>query len=191
MCRHDTWSSIKPVVEEAGNNITESAVSNLLSLEPVKSCKIVPIITPENSLVSDFSNNCPRVGTEKLVGILTDSHLTFEAQINSAGGRLIEASQILIAIKPVTPPIMRRTAARGLINSCLYFSNEIYFLASDKQLKKIQLRVNSIGRQVLRKKRREHVSNFAIYNKLGIFPIKVLCTIQTPVSYTHLRAHET
>ena len=37
----------------------------------------------------------------------------------------------------------------------------------------------SAGRAALRKKRTDHISNFEIYYKIGIYPIKVVCVIQT------------
>ena len=74
---------------------------------------------------------------------------------------------------------MLPAAARGLYNSAVYFGSEITALASNFDLKRIQIITNHLGRLTLRKHRTEHISNYDVYNTIGIHPIKVISCIQT------------
>ena len=145
----------------------------------MKSNKPVPIITPENKLLSDFETHVSGPKTEKILGILLDSELNFESHISKIIGKLIVSCKVLRALKPIVPFSMMPMIAKNLINSSLYFSCEIYAMASTSQLRRIQLAVHAVGRTALKRKPNEHRSNFEIYQKLGIFPIKVICAIQT------------
>ena len=93
--------------------------------------------------------------------------------------KLGESTQILNALKSTLTTSDLIIAARNLINSNLDFGAEIYSLAADCELKRIQLQVQKMGRIVLKKLPMDHVSNFTIYSKLNIYPVRILTTIKT------------
>ena len=88
------------------------------------------------------------------------------------------------------PYTFRIAAARALLHSDLYFSIEIYALASKSEIDRIRKQIQSIGRFVLRKYRTEHISNERIYSTLKIYPIEVMIAIQTILFWSKMYNQE-
>ena len=174
-----SWMDAFEKTKESKSNIQNLTDANLLALDQQKSSIIMPIFTQKNIKIGDYENFKDQKAHHRLLGVLVDSFLTFTNHVDSIVGKLISVAKIVKSIKPLIPSACLPMAAKGMINGCLYFSAEILSICSDADIRKIQLGVNSIGRLALKRKRCEHVSNYDIYNKLSIFPIKVIICIQT------------
>ena len=126
----------------------------------------------------------------RYLGIYIDSDLTFSKHISVILGRLNKSYAILRTCKNFMPYKYRISAARALLNSDLYFSIEIFALASAAEIDRLTKQIQAIGRFVLRKYRTEHISNDRIYKTLGIYPVKTMICIQTLLFWAKIVRNE-
>jgi len=153
----------------------EKSVSNLLTLNLSKS-KTLPIFTGFNN-----QSDCKRAPEFDIryLGILFDSFLKFEGQINKILGKLSSTFSILKTCKRFMPKAELLNAAQVMICADVYFSCEIYAFADKDLIDKIAKHVHKIGRFCLRKYRTQHISNLQVYSALKVYPIQVIIAIQT------------
>ena len=175
----DSWKNALDGAKKCKDEIQAQTDCNLLALDPKKSSVMIPIVTEKNKRLGDFHLVAHLTNSEKLLGIMMDSFLTFRPHVSAIMSKLGESTKILNALKSILVKSDLIIAARNLINSNLDFSAEIYALAADSELKRIQLQVNKMGRIVLKKSPTDHVSNFSIYSKLNVYPVRVLVAIKT------------
>ena len=185
----NSWTSATERADISKTKLQSLTHANLLALDSKKSSVQIPIFTAKNK-------NLPGADTVKAsscrqLGVMIDSNLTFEVHANKILSKLHQSSQILRAIRPLIPADRLKEAAQSIINSCLYFSAEIIAFCDEKLLRKIQLAVQNIGRFVLKRTRTEHISNFQVYSEIGIYPIKIICYIQTLLFWKKEFEHST
>ena len=175
----NSWGKALEIAKLCKESLQDQTDRNLLALDPKKSSVVIPIITSQNKRLDDFHLVENLANTERLLGVQVDSFLTFGPHISKIMSKLGESTKILHALKSTLKPWDLIIAARNLINSNLDFSSEIYALASDVELMRIQKQVNKMGRLVLKRYPHDHVSNFSVYSKIGVYPVRVLVAIRT------------